>query len=274
LAREDDDMGELERIRQGVTDAGRARRAAWPPVADGPFTKGSQLVLLGVDPTLQAQHETGRAILHKAGRMRVAIPMDMQWAQRVGQLREMQILLGFGREERWDTLATVIDVRGDATDAELPELIVKLGAIYVHEQLVLEEEGAVPGLEVALKELDRLQAGIAVPHATPKPEALLPLLFKILETQHWRAFRDLYDQSATLSDKKVAFEQFRHAWESSHGQVAFESYVEPALFVNEAVEGTIVRTRLERIGEKGEKLARPIKWIKRGAGWRLAGGLM
>lgn len=267
-------MGELERIRHGVTEAGKARRASWPAASDGPFTPGSQLVLLGIDPTLQAQHETGRAILHKVGRTRVAIPMDMQWAQRVGQLREIQTLIGFGREERWDALATVIDVRGDATDAELPELIVTLRAIYVHEQLLLEEEGAVPGLEVAVKELDRLQAGIAVPHATPKPEALLPLLFKILETHHWRAFRDLYDQNATLSDKKLAFEQFRHAWESAHGQVTFESYVEPALFVNEAVEGTIVRTRLERTGEKGEKLLRPIKWIKRGAGWRLAGGLM
>lgn len=265
-------MSELERIRHGVTEAAKARRASWPKGGDGPFTAGSQLVLLGVDPTLQAQHDTGRAIMHKAGRQRVAIPMDMQWAQRVGQLREIQTLIGFGREDRWDALATVLEAR--AQGDEPPELIVKLGAIYVHNQILLEEEGAVPGLELAVKELDRLQSGIVVSHATPMPEALLPLLFKILETHHWRAFRDLYDQGASLSDKKVAFEQFRHAWEAARGEVTFEGYDEPALFVNEATEGTVVRTRLQRGGEKGEKLSRPIKWIKRGAGWRLAGGLM
>jgi|GEM_PF-4995539 len=265
-------MGELERIRHGVSEAGKARRETWPPVSDGPFAPGSQLVLLGVDPTLQAQHDTGRAIMHTAGRLRVAIPMDMQWAQRVGQLREIQTLIGFGREDRWDTLATVLDVR--SPEGEPPELIVKLGAIYVHNQLLIEEEGAVPGLEVAVKELDRLQSGIVVAHSTPKPEALLPLLFKILETHHWRAFRDLYDEGASLSDKKVAFEQFRRAWDAARGEVTFEGYDEPAQLVNDATEGTVVRTRLQRGGEKGEKLSRPIKWIKRGAGWRLAGGLM
>ncbi len=88
------------------------------------------------------------------------------------------------------------------------------------------------------------------------------------------AFRELYDDKASGSDKKVAFDQFRHAWEAAHGDVAFDGYVEPQAIVDEAVEGSIVRTRLKRPGQKGEVLVRPIKWIKRGAGWRLAGGLM
>lgn len=262
-------MSELERIRQGVTEAGTARRATWPASSDV-VQRGSQVVLTGIDPTMQAQHEAGRAIMHKLGRNRVAIPMDMQWAQRVGQLREIQALIGFGREERWDALATVTDVReGDG----VTELIVKLGAIYVHGQVLLEEDGSVPGLDAATKALDRLQTGITVSHAATKPEALLPLLFKILETHHWRAFRELYDASATLADKKIAFDQFRRAWDTAQGNVTFEGYDEPTL-VEEGTEGTIVRTRVARPSETGERLARPIKWIKRGAAWKLAGGLM
>lgn len=261
-------MSELERIRQGVIDAATARRATWSPSSDV-VQRGSQVVLTGIDPTMQAQHEAGRAIMHKLGPYRVAIPMDMQWAQRVGQLREIQALIGFGREERWDALATVTDVReGDVT-----ELIVKLGAIYVHGQVLLEEDGTVPGLDAAVKALDRLQTGITVSHAATKPEALLPLLFKILETHHWRAFRELYDASATLADKKIAFDQFRRAWDTAQGDVTFEGYDEPKL-VDEATEGAIVRTRVARPSETGERLARPIKWIKRGAAWKLAGGLM
>lgn len=265
-------MGELGAIREGVTEAGRGRRAGWAATADGMFVAGGRILLLGIDPTLQGAHETGRAILHKAGATRVVIPMDMVWAQRVGQLREIQTLLGFPREDRWDAEATVVEVRGQGS-AE-PELVVKLGAIWVHDQLVLEEDGQVPGLEAALKRLDKLHAGIAVTHATPKPDALLPLLFRILDTHHWRAFRDLFDQNASQSDKKVVFDQFRHAWDAARGEVKFEGYVEPQILVDEAVEGTIVRTRLSRPGEKGESLSRPIKWVKRGAGWRLAGGLM
>ncbi len=274
---------ELERIRQGVIEAGRARRQAWPPPDDGPVSPGSTTVLVGVDPTLQAPHDTGRAILHRTGKARVAIPMDMAWAKRVGQLREIQTLIGFPREERWDAIAKVVDARpagrpvgeaGSPELPELPELIVELGPIYVHGQLVLEESGAVPGLDEAVKALDKLQAGIVVSHATPKPAELLPLLFRILDTHHWRAFRELYDQSASLSDKKVAFEQFRHAWDVSRGEVTFDGYVEPQLLVDEAVEGTVVRTRLKRQGEKGEAIARPLKWIKRGAGWKLAGGIL
>lgn len=264
-------MGELEAIREGVTEAGRSRRATWGHAMEGAFGAGTKVLLTGIDPTLQGAHETGRAILHKAGATRVVIPMDMTWAQRVGQLREIQTLLGFPREERWDAEATIIETRDQGADAEV---VAKLGAIWVHDQLVLEEDGKVPGLEHALERLDKLHAGIAVSHATSKPEALLPLLFRILETHHWRAFRELFDQNASQSDKKVAFDQFRHAWDVAKGDVKFEGYVEPQLLVDEAVEGTIVRTRLTRPGEKGETLSRPIKWVKRGAGWRLAGGLM
>lgn len=262
-------MSELERIRMGVSEAAKARREAWPAAA-GEVQRGAQIVLRDVDPTLQSQHDAGRAILHQLGRYRVAIPMDMSWAQRVGQLRDIQTLIGFGREQSWDVLATVVDAReGDA-----PELVVKLGAIYVPGQLLLEEDGSVPGLEGAVKSLDRLQTGITVSHAASKPAQMLPLLFRILETHHWRAFRELYDASANLADKKVCFDQFRHAWETAKGEIAFEGYDEPESFVDEAVEGAIVRTRVARIGESGERLARPIKWVKRGAGWRLAGGLM
>lgn len=264
-------MGELEAIREGVTEAGRTRRATWGAPSGGDFAPGTRVLLVGIDPTLQGAHETGRAILHKAGSTRVVIPMDMTWAQRVGQLREIQTLLGFPREERWDVEATVLEASGQGEDAEV---VAKLGAIWVHDQLVLEEDGKVPGLDRALERLDKLHAGIVVSHATPKPDALLPLLFRILETHHWRAFRDLFDQGASQSDKKVAFDQFRHAWDVAKGQVTFEGYVEPQLLVDEAAEGTIVRTRLTRPGEKGETLSRPIKWVKRGAGWRLAGGLM
>jgi hypothetical protein len=269
-----DDMNELERIRQGVVEAGRARRDAWPAPSDGPFVPGATMVLGAVDPTLQAPHDTGRAILHRAGRLDVAIPMDMVWAKRVGQLREIQTLIGFAREERWDALATVLEARPAGGAEAEGEVVVQLGPIYVHEQLVLEEDGSVPGLDVAIKALDELQAGIVVSNTTPKPELLLPLLFKILATHHWRAFRELYDQAANLSDKKVAFEQFRHAWDASNGEVTFDGYVEPQLFVDEAVEGAVVRTRLKRQGEKGEIIARPLKWVKRGAGWRLAGGIL
>jgi hypothetical protein len=264
-------MGAIEEIRQGVTEAGRARRSAWSAPVDGPWVAGNQMLLLGIDPTLQGQHDAGRAILHRMPGALVVIPMDMAWAQRVGQLREIQTLLGFRREDRWDALATVLEVRADAPEAEL---VVQLGAIWVHDQLLLEEHEQVPGLDAAMKRLDTLQAGIVVTHATPKPDALLPLLFRILDTHHWRAFVDLFDHNATQSDKKVAFDQFRHAWETAQGQVTFDGYDEPQLFVDEAVEGTVVRTRLKRVGEKGEALSRPVKWVKRGAGWRLAGGLM
>ena len=266
-------MTELERIREGVTEAGRRRRGEWPETAPegGPWLSGQRMLLVGVDPTLQGPHEAGRAILHRTPAARIAIPMDMTWAQRVGQLREIQTLLGFRREDRWDVQVTVLESRGEGPDLEL---VAKLGAIWVRDQLLLEEAGAVPGLDEALRRLDALQAGIAVTHATPKPAALLPLLFKILETHHWRAFVDLYDHGASQSDKKVAFDQFRHAWDVSQGQVTFVSYDEPELFVDEASEGTIVRTRLKRQGEKGEIFSRPVKWVKRGAGWRLAGGLM
>lgn len=288
-------MGELARIRQGVIEAGQARRASWS-ADEAAGAVGQEVLLVGVDPTSQSAHDTGRAILHRAGRRRVAIPMDMAWAQRVGQLREIQTLLGFAREERWDALATVLEVRAAAERPErsgapgapgapgaagatpeveaTPEMIVKLGPIWVQGQLVLEADGSVPGLEAAMKALDRLQAGIVVSHATPKPELLLPLLFKILETHHWRAFRELYDDKASGSDKKVAFDQFRLAWDAARGEVSFDGYVEPQAQVDAAVEGAVVRTRLKRPGQKGEVLVRPLKWIKRGAGWRLAGGLM
>ncbi len=262
----------LTAVRGIVTEAGEARwkslLAAASPEADPAV--GATLLLRAVDPTLQGPHDSGRAILHRHGLVRVYIPMDMDWAHRVGHLREVQTLLGFPREERWDALATVLDARRDPE----PELVVKLGPIHVQGQLLLDEQGQVPGLEAAVAQLDKVQAGIAVPHAAPSPEALLPLLYKVLETHHWRAFRDLYDQAATLSDKKVAFEQFCHAWEVAQGQIRFEGYSEPQALVDEAHEGTLVRTRLARSGEKGEALVRPIKWVKRGAGWRLAGGLL
>jgi hypothetical protein len=276
-------MSELGRIRQGVIEAGKTLRDAWPGLGDGPSVAGAQVVLAGVDPTHQAPHQAGRAIIHRADTVRVAIPMDMAWAQRVGELREIQTLLGFRREERWDVQATVLEVQAPekrggegetADEPELPEIIVKLGAIYVVGQLLIQDDGEVPGLQDAIKRLDRLQSGIVVSNTTSKPDALLPLLFKILETHHWRAFRELYDANASLADKKVAFEQQRHAWDVSSGKVAFDGYVEPQLMVDEAVDGSLVRTRVKRTDERGEEIVRPLKWIKRGAGWRLAGGLL
>lgn len=268
-------MGEaLRNVRAAVTEAGAKR---WAALVDGlgdggaaSLAVGARVLLSALDPTSQGPHDTGRAILHRLGHVRVYVPMDMDWAQRVGHLREVQTLLGFPREERWDAVATVISHKG----APEAEAVVKLGAILVQGQLVLEEGGKVPGLDEAMKALDKLQAHIAVPNTAPSPEALLPLLFKILETHHWRAFRDLYDQAATLSDKKVAFDQFCHAWEVAAGAITFEGYVEPKQVLDEAHEGTLIRTRLARQGEKGESLHRPIKWVKRGAGWRLAGGLL
>ncbi len=266
-------MGEaLRNVRASVTEAGAkhwATLVAGVP-SDAPLEVGSRVVLRNLDPTHQGPHDSGRAILHRLGQTRVYIPMDMDWAQRVGHLREVQTLLGFPREERWEAIALVISSKPSPDH----EVVVQLGPILVYDQLVLDEGGRVPGLEEATRVLDKLQANIAVPNAAATPEALLPLLFKILETHHWRAFRELYDQLATLSDKKVAFDQFSHAYEVASGAVNFDGYVEPKQAVDEAHEGTIVRTRLARIGEKGESLLRPIKWVKRGAGWRLAGGLL
>lgn len=269
-------MGEaLRSVRAGVIEAGQKR---WTEVASGladsgPFEVGRQVLLRGVDPTLQGPHDSGRAILHRVGQTKVFVPMDMEWAQRVGHLREVQTLLGFPREDRWDAVATVVG-RGAQDQDSATEVVVKLGPISPSGQLLLEENGKVAGLDEAMKALDKLQAHIAVPHNAASPEALLPLLFKVLETHHWRAFRELYDQAATLSDKKVAFDQFCHAWEVGGGKVSFEGYVEPPEVLQQAHEGTLVRTRLARAGEKGEALVRPIKWVKRGAGWRLAGGLL
>jgi hypothetical protein len=265
-------MGEaLREVRAGVIEAGAKRWAELAgPLSAGPLEIGSTVVMRGIDPTNQGPHDTGRAILHRVGTTRVFVPMDMDWAQRVGHLREVQTLLGFAREERWDAIATVVSRGGPDHD----EVVVKLGPIHLGGQLLLDEAGRVPGLEEAMKTLDKLQSHIAVPHNAPSPEVLLPLLFKVRETHHWRAFRELYDQNATLSDKRVAFDQFTHAWEVAAGAVAFEGYVEPPDVLQGAHEGTIVRTRLARAGEKGERLLRPIKWVKRGAGWRLAGGLL
>jgi hypothetical protein len=266
-------MGEaLRGVRASVTEAGMKHWATLiAAIGPGaPLEVGSRIMLGGLDPTHQGPHDSGRAILHRLGHTRVFVPMDMDWAQRVGHLREVQTLLGFPREERWEAIATVVSAQSSPES----EVVVKLGPILVNGQLVLDEGGRVPGLDEAMKVLDRLQAHIAVPNSAPTPETLLPLLFKILETHHWRAFRELYDQAATLSDKKVAFDQFSHAWEVASGAIAFEGYVEPKELVGEAPEGTIVRTRLAREGEKGESLHRPIKWVKRGAGWRLAGGLL
>lgn len=266
-------MGEaLRGVRAGVIEAGQKR---WAEVSaglsdGGPFEVGRQVLLRGVDPTLQGPHDSGRAILHRVGKAKVYVPMDMDWAQRVGHLREVQTLLGFPREDRWDAAATVVSCGTQDPD----ELVVKLGPISPSGQLLLEESGSVAGLDEAMKALDKLQAHIAIPHNAGSPEVLLPLLFKVLETHHWRAFRELYDQAATLSDKKVAFDQFCHAWEVASGKVTFEGYVEPPDVLQQAHEGTLVRTRLARPGEKGEALVRPIKWVKRGAGWRLAGGLL
>lgn len=274
-------MGELETIRAAVTEAGRLRWEASLGEVPGPVNKvrpevGARFVLSDIDPTSQGPHDTGRAILHRTEvaqghRVAVAIPMDMVWAQRVGRLREVQALLGFRREERWDAIVTVLEAR---TELEAPELVVELGAILVRGQLLLEREGAVPGLDQALARLDKLQAGIAVPNAVEKPADLLPLLYRILGTHHWRAFRELCDASASTSDKKVTFDQFRHAWETAQGEIQFEGYVEPVAVVAEAVEGTVVRTRHARRGEKGESLSHQVKWVKRGPGWRLAGGLL
>lgn len=265
-------MSDLDRIRQGVIEAAKARRSAWPPETTDRVAPGQTVVLRGIDPTVQEPHEAGRAIIHRAGGMRVAIPMDMEWAKRVGELREIQTLIGFRREERWDSVAQVLEVLPGEGDEQ--ELIVKLGPIYVDGQLLLEEDGTVPGLEEAIQKLDRLQSGIVVGNKTDKPEALLPLLFRILKTHHWRAYRDLYDNDASLADKKVCFEQQRHAWEVCSGNVTFDGYVEPDLMVDEAVEGTVVRTRVKRVDERGVEVVRPLKWVKRGAGWRLAGGLL
>lgn len=262
-------MGEsLRGVRTGVVEAGAKR---WAELATGlpsagPFEVGARVVLGGIDPTLQGAHEAGRAILHRVGHTRVFVPMDMEWAQRVGHLREVQTLLGFPREDRWDAVAIVATKGAD-------EVVVKLGPILLAGQLLLEEGAKVPGLDDAMKALDKLQAHIAIPNTASQPDVLLPLLFKVLETHHWRAFRELYDQAATLSDKKVSFDQFTHAWEVASGQITFEGYAEP-LDLAHAHEGTIVRTRMARAGEKGESLIRPIKWVKRGAGWRLAGGLL
>ena len=63
-------MSELGRIRQGVIDAGRALRDGWPPPSDGQFAAGATVVLVGVDPTHQAPHQAGRAIIHRARRAR------------------------------------------------------------------------------------------------------------------------------------------------------------------------------------------------------------
>ena len=263
-------MGEaLRGVRAGVVEAGAKRWAelAMGLPSVGPFEIGSRVVLGGIDPTLQGAHETGRAILHRVGHTRIFVPMDMEWAQRVGHLREVQTLLGFPREERWDAVAIVANRGAD-------EVIVKLGPILLEGQLLLEEGAKVPGLDDAMKALDRLQAHITIPNNAAQPDLLLPLLFKVLETHHWRAFRELFDQGATLSDKKVTFDQFTHAWEVASGKISFEGYVEATDVMQHAHEGTIVRTRLARIGEKGESLVRPIKWVKRGAGWRLAGGLL
>lgn len=266
-------MGEaLSGVRAGVTEAGFAR---WRELADGlpnagPFAVGAKIVLNNLDPTHQGPHDSGRAILHRIGVARVFVPMDMEWAKRVGHLREVQTLLGFPREDRWDVIATVVA----AQPGPEAEVIVELGPILVTGQLLLEAGGKVPGLEVAMKELDRLQAHIQVPATATSPEALLPALFKVLETHHWRAFRELYDQAATLSDKKVAFDQFTHAWAVAQGKITFEGYHEPEDALKSAHEGTVIRTRLSRVGEKGEALVRPIKWVKRGASWRLAGGLL
>jgi hypothetical protein len=274
-------MGELDTIRASVIEAGRLRWETLLGEVPGPVGKvrpevGAHFALTGIDPTSQGPHDTGRAILHRTEsaqgqRLAVAIPMDMVWAQRVGRMREVQALLGFRREDRWDAIVTVLEAR---TELEAPELVVELGPIFVRGQLLLEREGAVPGLDQAVASLDKLQAGIAVPNATEKPADLLPLLYRILATHHWRAFRELCDASASTSDKKVTFDQFRHAWEAAQGEIQFEGYVEPQSVVVEAVEGTVVRTRHARRGEKGESLSHQVKWVKRGPGWRLAGGLL
>jgi hypothetical protein len=264
-------MGEaLRAVRDGVTEAGRARWEALRARVEGGDGLGARIVLARLDPTIQGPHETGRAILHRQDKARICVPMDMEWAQRVGHLREVQTLLGFRRETRWEAIATIVSASGTAE----PEFVVKLGPIFVPDQLLLEEGGIVPGLEQAVATLDKLQAQVTLPHQAHRPEQLLPVLFKILETHHWRAFRDLFDQGATLADRKVAFEQFTQAWEAARGVIAFEGYAEPLAAVDEAHEGAVVRTRLTRKGEKGEDLVRPIKWVKRGAGWRLTGGLL
>jgi hypothetical protein len=260
----------LRAVRAAVTEAGRGRWSTLLQQVDQGESPGAKILLERLDPTVQVAHDTGRAIQFQREKARVFIPMDMEWAQRVGHLREVQTLLGFRREARWDAIATIVSAQNKP---EL-ELVVKLGPVFVPDQLLLEEAGGVPGLEQAIAALDKLQSQIAVPHQAGRPEQLLPLLFKILETHHWRAFRELFDQGAPLSDRKVAFDQFAQAWEAAGGVITFDGYAEPINAVDEAQEGAIVRTRLKRRGEKGEELVRPIKWIKRGAGWRLAGGLL
>lgn len=255
---------------------------ARPPLVHGP---GARLLVIGLDPTRQTTHVSAtadRAILttHKDERFLVAL--DAAFNRRLSQLRHLQTLFGWpiGRESAWNAVAEIVETRAlepIAEDDPTREHDLRLLEIYVPEQLLLAPpDDAPPGLDAAVAELDRLQGGpaaIAATREATSPEALVARLPQILGTHDWRSFQAMCDDSLGATEKRMAFEQFRQAWDAGASTLAFDGYEGPA--ASGAADGDVVRTRLRRSGPKaGEVWLRPLRWVKRGAAWRYLGGIL
>jgi len=271
----------LAAAQQSLADASKA---AWdaveqdlrarPPRVHGP---GARLVFVGLDPTLQLEHHrAGRSIVLRHGDERFLFPLDKKLAKRISELRDLQITFGWpiARETAWNVVADIVETR-ELEQSEPPvegaptrehELVLR--QIYVPGQLMLDSE--VPGLEAAQARLQALLPTIVVP-GDARPERLVAALPAILRSNHWKAFELLCDDALARADRRMAFEQMRQAWQSSGGFTLDSTEGEP----ERAAEGEIVRTLLRRSGTKaGEVLVRPLLWVRRGDGWRFAGGIL
>ncbi|MFO0745750.1 MAG: hypothetical protein U1F43_08760 [Myxococcota bacterium] len=274
----------LAAASRSAWDAVEADLRARPPVVHSP---GARLLFMGFDPTLQRETETGRAIVIMHKDERFLVPLDGPQSHRVAHLRHLQTLFGWpvSREVAWNAVGEIVESRlcePIAPTDPTREHDVRLREIYVPGQVLLvpaekgrADEGwkddLTPGLDDAMAELDRLQARPPIP-ADATPEALVRALPALLESHDWRAFAALCDDSLSATDKRMAFEQFRQAWEHAGGSLAFEGQEGDAA---SAGNGDVVRTRIKRSGVKpGEVLVRPLRWVKRSAGWRYVGGIL
>lgn len=276
----------LSAASKAAWDAVEADLRARPPIVHAP---GARLLFVGFDPTTQVPHAAGRAIaiMHKDERF--LVPLDAEHAHRVGHLRDLQTLFGWpvSRETSWCAVGEILASRvlepleGEepAPGAPTREHDVRLREIYVPGEVLLvpaapgradepRPDDATPGYAEALEAVDRLQ-GAAPSTAGLAPEELVKVLSQVLATHHWRAFDALCDDALGATDRRMAFEQFRQAWEAAAGVLVCES-VEI-----QAGDGEVVRTRIRRAGSKpGEVLVRPLRWVRRGEGWRYLGGIL
>ncbi|TNF25964.1 MAG: hypothetical protein EP329_22070 [Deltaproteobacteria bacterium] len=293
----------LEAIRRILT---RACEAPWRKLLattagpDGPVVRadhlggeapeaGSCYALERVDPTRQDGVEGDRLVHHDQSGITWGLRLDPELLTLMERARELQASFGFPHRARWDVVGAFVErvpIGGEDDDEEpedegegedepqeVPEMVIlRPLAIRVRDQLMIDARSpVVPGLVEAEKALAELHAPIVVPTGAP-PAQLLATLLQTLDLNCWPRFRELWVEDATASEMRFRWDQFRDAWRTSGGRIAFARYdTEPAA---DAPDGTRVKLFVTRGDGADHTWTRPLTFARLHGQWRLETGIL